>query len=87
MISSTLDIPRAFEEAILFYNNAKQTQIDLHGREISTESRERFDGFLRCALQNSTMATRTRPAMSWRVITATVTFSIVYMVSRELKSE
>lgn len=40
-------IPRVFEEAILFYNNAKQTQIDLHGREISAESRERFDGFLK----------------------------------------
>ncbi len=39
-------IPRVFEEAILFYNNTKQTQIDLHGREISTESRERFNGFL-----------------------------------------
>jgi len=39
-------IPRVFEEAILFYNNTKQTQIDLHGREISTKSRERFAGFL-----------------------------------------
>ena len=46
MIFGYARIPRVFEEAILFYNNAKQTHIDLHGREISTESRERFADFL-----------------------------------------
>jgi hypothetical protein len=39
-------IPRVFEEAILFYNSTKQTQLELHGREISAESRQRFADFM-----------------------------------------
>jgi hypothetical protein len=38
-------IPRVYEEAILAYNMAKEKNFKLPGREISAESRERFDGF------------------------------------------
>jgi hypothetical protein len=38
-------IPRVYEEAILFYNFVRKTRIELRGREISPESRERFIGF------------------------------------------
>ena len=44
-------IPRVFEEAILFCNYTKKTKIELHGREISPESRERFNGFARTFLE------------------------------------
>jgi hypothetical protein len=38
-------IPRVYEEAILFCNFVRKTKIELPGREISPESRERFVGF------------------------------------------
>ncbi|MCJ7728664.1 MAG: DUF6057 family protein [Sedimentisphaerales bacterium] len=38
-------IPRVYEEAILLYSYIKKTKVELHGREISPESRERFIGF------------------------------------------
>ena len=45
-------IPRAYEEAILFYNYTKKTKAVLPpGREISPESRERFNGFLKTYLE------------------------------------
>jgi hypothetical protein len=39
-------IPRAYEEAILFYNYTRKTRVELHGREIGQESQERFNNFL-----------------------------------------
>jgi hypothetical protein len=44
-------IPRVFEEAILYCNYTKKIQIDLRGREISKESRERFAGFVKIVLE------------------------------------
>jgi hypothetical protein len=38
-------IPRVYEEAILFCNYVRKAGIELPGREISAESRERFVGF------------------------------------------
>jgi hypothetical protein len=38
-------IPRVYEEAILFYNFKTKRNFKVPGREISTESRKRFDGF------------------------------------------
>ena len=38
-------IPRVYEEAILFYNFKMKRNFSVPGREISKESRERFDGF------------------------------------------
>jgi hypothetical protein len=38
-------IPRVYEEAILFSNYVRKAGIELRGREISQESRERFVGF------------------------------------------
>jgi len=40
-------IPRVYEEAILFYNYTRKTRVELHGREISPESQERFDNFVK----------------------------------------
>ena len=40
-------IPRAYEEAILLYSYTKKKDVELHGRKISPESRERFDNFLK----------------------------------------
>ena len=40
-------IPRAYEEAILFYNYRTKKNIEVPGREISAESRERFANFLK----------------------------------------
>ncbi len=40
-------IPRVYEEAILFYSYMKKTKVELHGREISPESLERFDNFMK----------------------------------------
>ena len=44
-------VPRAYEEAILFYNYINRTRIELNGREISQESRERFNGFMNTFLE------------------------------------
>jgi len=44
------NIPRAFEEAILYDNFMKKKQLDLHGRKISAESQQRFSGFLEMLL-------------------------------------
>jgi hypothetical protein len=38
-------IPKAYEEAILFYSFTRKTKVDLHGRGISRQSRERFENF------------------------------------------
>jgi hypothetical protein len=38
-------IPRVYEEAILSYSYMTKTKVELHGREISRESRERFENF------------------------------------------
>ena len=40
-------IPKAYEEAILFYSYTRKTKVELHGREISRESRERFENFVK----------------------------------------
>jgi hypothetical protein len=40
------NIPKIFEEAILFYNYTKKKQLDLGSRKISNESQQRFAGFL-----------------------------------------
>ncbi len=37
--------PRLYEEAILVYVFSVRKPVNLHGRQISTESRQRFDGF------------------------------------------
>ncbi len=39
-------IPRAYEEAILLYSYMKKVKVELHGREVSPESRERCNNFL-----------------------------------------
>jgi hypothetical protein len=44
-------IPKVYEEAILFYNYTKKTKIELNGRQISKESRERFNGFMNTFLE------------------------------------
>jgi hypothetical protein len=45
-------IPRAYEEAILYYNYTKKTKAELPpGREISPESRERFNNFVKIYLE------------------------------------
>jgi hypothetical protein len=38
-------IPRSYEEAILIYQVATRSQVDLHGRSISPQTLERFRGF------------------------------------------
>ena len=43
-------IPRVYEEAILTYNWVKKKNFELPGREISVESRERFDDFVKIYL-------------------------------------
>jgi len=40
-------IPRVYEEAILSYSYMTKTKVELHGREISRESRERFENFVK----------------------------------------
>ena len=40
-------IPRLYEEAILFYTASTEKQVDLHGRRISHQSRQRFTDFVR----------------------------------------
>jgi len=40
-------IPRVYEEAILLYSYTKKTKVEIPGREISAESRERFNNFLK----------------------------------------
>jgi hypothetical protein len=40
-------IPKAYEEAILFYSYTRKTKVELHGREISRQSRERFENFVK----------------------------------------
>jgi hypothetical protein len=39
-------IPRVYEEAILLYSYMRDTRVELRGREISSESRERLNNFL-----------------------------------------
>ncbi len=38
-------IPRSYEEAILLYESRTRKHVDLQGRAISSETRERFRGF------------------------------------------
>jgi hypothetical protein len=38
-------IPRSYEEAILYYNYTRNKQVEIPGREITSESRKRFDSF------------------------------------------
>ncbi len=40
-------IPRHYEEAILLYSYARRRRVDLHGRQISSESRQSFSEFNR----------------------------------------
>ena len=40
-----LQIPGAYEEAILLYNSMTKKPVDLHGRQISAESQRRFEKF------------------------------------------
>jgi len=42
-----IGIPRIYEEAILLYSYTKKTKVEIPGREISAESRERFSNFLK----------------------------------------
>jgi len=39
------EIPRAYEEAILLYTSIRKKPVDLHGRQVSAESRRRFEEF------------------------------------------
>ncbi len=39
-------IPRAYEEAVLLYENLQKKTVDLHGRKIGDSSRRRLAGFL-----------------------------------------
>jgi hypothetical protein len=39
------EIPRCYEEAILVYTSGTQKSVELHGRQISPESRQRIKGF------------------------------------------
>jgi len=40
-------IPRVYEQAILLYGFARKTNVEVPGRQISQESRQRFDDFLK----------------------------------------
>jgi len=40
-------IPRVYEEAILSYSYMTKTKVELHGREISRQSHERFENFVK----------------------------------------